>query len=133
MTDEEYLEQALQLAQQSSEPIGCGSVIISNGEVIAQAYNSQRVDEQAVNHAEIKTIVAANQKTGARKLENATIYCSCEPCAMCLAAISYANIRRVVFNKKMIDLFPNDKQARFNSEEFVKTLNFVPVMQQLLI
>lgn len=65
-------------------------LIVQNGNVIAKTHNSQRADNIAVNHAEIKAIIEANKKTGSRKLENAVAYCSCEPCAMCLTALSYA-------------------------------------------
>jgi tRNA(Arg) A34 adenosine deaminase TadA len=131
MTDEDYLKQALQLAAESAEPVGCGAVIVTDGKIIAQAYNSQRADNQAINHAEIKAIVAANQKTGRRKLSHATVYCSCEPCAMCLTALSYANVQRIIFNKKLSEL--DENQAHFDSERFVARLSFVPQLRQLLI
>ncbi|HVV26276.1 MAG TPA: deaminase [Candidatus Saccharimonadales bacterium] len=133
MTDQDYLKRAVQLAGQSPEPVGCAAIITVGGKILAEAFNSQRADNLAINHAEIKALVAANYKSGKRKLTHAVVYCSCEPCAMCLAALSYANVQRIVFNKKLSDLFPNDRQARFDSQEFVKTLNFVPILEQLLI
>jgi tRNA(Arg) A34 adenosine deaminase TadA len=48
-------------------------------------------------HAEIVAIRAACQALGRTTLEGATIYASCEPCAMCLAAIHLARIERLVF------------------------------------
>ena len=125
------MKQAIGLAQQSLEPVGCGVVIVRGGTVLSQAYNSQRADNIAIHHAEVKAILEANKTTGIRKLENAVAYCSCEPCAMCLTAFSYAGVARIVFHKRMIDLFPNDPQSKFDSFQFIKTLNFVPKLEQL--
>jgi tRNA(Arg) A34 adenosine deaminase TadA len=130
--DYQYLQRAVELSQQSPEPVGCGTVIVSgNGEVLAEAYNSQRADRRATHHAEIKAVDQANDHAGSRKIEGATAYCSCEPCAMCLTALSYANVGRIVFHKRMIDLFPDDPQSQLDPQAFVHGLNFVPQLVQL--
>jgi len=131
MTDEQYLLRAVELSEQSPEPTGCGVVIVSNGNILAETYNSQRADNIAVYHAEIKAIIAANKKTGSRKLENATAYCSCEPCAMCLTALSYAKVARIVFKKRMADLFPDDPQSQLDPVAYAAGLNFIPKIEHL--
>ena len=131
MTDKVYLQRAIDLADQSSEPSGCGAVIVLDGKVIANEYNSQRTDNIAVYHAEIKAIIAANKALGTRKLTGATAYCSCEPCSMCLTALSYAKVERIVFHKTMKDLSPDDPQALLDSYDFVKGLNFTPKLEQI--
>lgn len=133
MTDENYLRLAQSVAEKSSELVPCGCVIVQGGEIIAQEYNSQRADEVALHHAEVKAVYQANRKVRSRILAGAIAYCSCEPCAMCLTALSYAKIERIVYAKTMKDLFPNDPQASFDSAAFVKTLNFVPKLEQLLV
>jgi len=80
--------------------------ISSGDEIIAEAFNSQKHDKIAINHAEIKAIIAANQKQTSRTLIDATAYCSCEPCVMCLVALSYAKVKRIVFYKTMAEYFP---------------------------
>lgn len=131
MKDKEFIARAVELAGQSPEPIGCGVVIVSDGKVIAEAYNSQRADNIAVHHAEVKAIIAANKALNSRKLENAVAYCSCEPCAMCLTALSYAKVKRIVFHKTMRDFFPDDAQSSLDPYNYVKGLNFVPELEQL--
>jgi guanine deaminase len=131
MSDKEFLTQAVKLAQQSPEPIGCGVVIVRGQEIIAKAYNSQRADNIAVYHAEIKAILEANKLIGSRKLDGAVAYCSCEPCAMCLTALSYAKVERIVFNKTMMDLFPDDPQSQLDAYEYIQGLNFKPKLEQL--
>jgi tRNA(Arg) A34 adenosine deaminase TadA len=85
----------------------------------------------AVNHAEIKAIVSANYTLGKRELTATTAYCTCEPCAMCLTALSYAKVARIVYAKSMAELSPNDPQAKLDSQKFVKGLNFVPVLEHI--
>lgn len=126
------MNRAIALSRQSLEPIGCGVVMTDrSGKVIAEAYNSQRADRIAVNHAEIKAIIEANESLGVRKLKDTTVYCSCEPCAMCLTALSYANVGRIVFYNTMKDLFPSDPQSQLDSFQYIKGLNFVPKLEQL--
>jgi guanine deaminase len=133
MTDKDYLLITQEISKSSTERVPCACIIVQNGEIITKQFNSQRADELALHHAEVKAVYRANQKTGKRKLEGATAYCTCEPCAMCLVAMSYAKIERIVFSKKMKDLFPDDPQSDLDSEAFIKTLNFVPKLEQLLI
>jgi tRNA(adenine34) deaminase len=83
MSDKQYMEQTIAVAEKSPEPVGCGVLIVCNEKIIAKAYNSQRFDNMATHHAEIKAINQANKALGTRKMEKATAYCSCEPCAMC--------------------------------------------------
>lgn len=129
--NKELLKQAVELAELSPEPIGCATIIVLNGKILAKEFNSQSHDEIAINHAEIKAVLVANKLAGARKIPNATAYCSCEPCAMCLVALSYAKIGQIIYNKSMKDLFPSDPQSNFNSKEFVKSLNFQPRLEQV--
>lgn len=132
MTDKELIERVLRVAEQSEEPVKCACILVQDGEVIAETVNSQHVDNIAVNHAEIKAVVAANYRRESRILPDTVAYCSCEPCAMCLTALSYAKIPRIVYAKSMKELAPDDRQSDFNSQAFIKTLNFQPELEQLL-
>ncbi|HJQ09007.1 MAG TPA: nucleoside deaminase [Candidatus Saccharimonadales bacterium] len=133
MTDKKYLQRAIELSKQSPEPVGCGVVIVADGKVVAEACNSQRADNVAVYHAEIKAIIDANKTSGVRTLPNAIAYCSCEPCAMCLTALSYAKVGRIIYNKTMKDLFPDDPQSNLDPYQFIQSLNFVPKLEQLAL
>ncbi|MDB5183766.1 MAG: tRNA-specific adenosine deaminase, partial [Candidatus Saccharibacteria bacterium] len=129
MTDKEMIERVQRLAQDSKEQVKCACVIVKDGEVLAEEHNSQHVDNMAVNHAEIKALVSANYRSGSRILAHAIVYCSCEPCAMCLAALSYAKVERIVYAKSMKEMSPDDKQGNFDSQAFIKTLNYQPTLE----
>lgn len=132
--DRKWLERAVALGATSREPVGCGVVIVRNGEALAEAVNSQWTGRVAVNHAEIKAITAANQATGERTLVGATAYGSCEPCMMCLAALSYSRVERIVFASRMVNLNPSDRQSQlYNSQALVEKLSFQPKLEHLIL
>lgn len=131
MSDADYLQRAIDFAEKSPEDVKCACLLVRDDKVLTAQFNSQHRDKIAINHAEIKAIVALNYELRTRELERFIAYCSCEPCAMCLAAMSYAKVERIVFAKSMADVFPDDPQATFDSQAFVQTLNFVPKLEQI--
>jgi tRNA(adenine34) deaminase len=71
----------------------------ASGRLLAKAGNQVEALGDPTAHAEILAIRAAAQ-LGARAgrwLEDADLYVTLEPCAMCAAAISLARIRRLYF------------------------------------
>ncbi|MCX6610701.1 MAG: nucleoside deaminase, partial [Acidobacteria bacterium] len=48
-------------------------------------------------HAEVVAIRNACQKLGSFELKGCVIYSSCEPCPMCLAAIYWARLDKIVY------------------------------------
>ena len=100
MTDEHFLRRALALAARAvQDRIGqpFGAVVVRDGQILGEGCNLVPSTCDPSAHAEIVAIRAACQALGRTTLEGATIYASCEPCAMCLAAIHLARIERLVF------------------------------------
>ncbi len=100
---------AIEEAMKSKEPLKCGAVIAKDGQVIARSHNSQRESNDSSAHAEISAIRQAGRKLGNKYLEDCTIYCTCEPCIMCLSAISFAKIKKVIYGLSLRDVSPQDK------------------------
>jgi tRNA(adenine34) deaminase len=119
MNDQDYLRRAVELKTTSAEPVKCAVVMVKGGDVVAETINSQRTDGIAISHAEIKAIAVANKRLGERKLHGVTAYCSCEPCAMCLSALANAQVDRIVFDERMIDIAPDDPLSKLDAEAFV--------------
>lgn len=88
---------AITAARQSQEPLRCGVVIAHNNQVVAQTYNQQRAQHDATAHAEILAIREAGKKLGRKNLTDCTVYCTCEPCTMCLAALLLAKVPKLFF------------------------------------
>lgn len=99
MTDEQYMREALRLAQEAAEegevPIGC--VIVQDGKIVGRGRNRRELGKNALAHAEIEAIADACKTLGGWRLWQATLYVTLEPCPMCAGAIINARIARVVF------------------------------------
>ncbi|HEY7479081.1 MAG TPA: tRNA adenosine(34) deaminase TadA [Gemmatimonadales bacterium] len=93
------MQAALRLARAASvrEEIPVGAVIVSDGDILAEAHNEtvQRRDPTA--HAELLALQRALQKVGEDRLNLATMYVTLEPCAQCAGALVLARIGRIVF------------------------------------
>lgn len=105
MNEADYMRLAIKEAQKSDEQVGCGVVIVREGEVLSQAFNTERVDHDATAHAEVKAIREAGKKVEDKNLKGATMYCTCEPCVMCMAAAIYAKVEKIVFGLGMKETY----------------------------
>jgi tRNA(Arg) A34 adenosine deaminase TadA len=74
-----------------------GAVIVRDGNVIARAHNTVVIKNDPTAHAEVNAIRLACKKMGTFDLSGCDLYTSCEPCPMCLAAITWANISHVYY------------------------------------
>ena len=74
-----------------------GTVIVKNGEIIASGVNKVTQSNDPTAHAEIVAIRSACETLGTYQLVGCEIYCSCEPCPMCLGAIYWARPDRIYF------------------------------------
>lgn len=67
------------------------------GDIIAVSSNTVLRDHDATAHAEINAIREASKRLGTHDLTGCTLYATAYPCPMCLGAIIWANITRVVY------------------------------------
>ncbi len=77
-------------------PVGA-VVVSSDGEILATGQNRVERDGDPTAHAEMLAIRAAAKASGAKRLTDAVLYVTLEPCAMCAQAIAFARLRRLVF------------------------------------
>ncbi len=98
--DRHFLRRAVALSKERMEAnLGgpFGAVIVRDGEIIAEGWNEVTSALDPTAHAEVTAIRRACQAVGTFSLEGATLYSSCEPCPMCLAATYWARIGRLVY------------------------------------
>ena len=92
---ERLLRRALELASTNAStgrggPFG--AVIARGEEIIAEGVNLVTSSLDPTAHAEVNAIREACRRLGSFSLEQCTLYSSCEPCPMCLAAIYWARL-----------------------------------------
>jgi guanine deaminase len=100
MNDEAFLRRAIELSRQgmeSNEGGPFGAVVVRDGKVLGEGWNRVVASGDPTAHAEVTAIRNAAAANGHFDLSGATIYASCEPCPMCLAAIHWARIGRIVY------------------------------------
>lgn len=95
-----YLREAIRLARENvaagaGGPFG--AVVVRDGQIVATGTNLVTTTDDPTAHAEIVAIRNACRELGSFQLEGCEVYCSCEPCPMCLGAIYWARPARVVF------------------------------------
>lgn len=97
--DEGWLAQAVALATANVAEGGgpFGAVIVRAGVVIGVGQNRVTRDNDPTAHAEVQAIRAACHTIDSYSLAGATVYTSCEPCPLCLAACLWARVDRVLF------------------------------------
>lgn len=94
-----WMTRALTLAERA-EAIGevpVGAVLVGEGRVLGEGFNTMIRDRDPSAHAEINALRMAGQAQDNYRLPGSTLYVTLEPCSMCAGAIVLARVERVVF------------------------------------
>jgi tRNA(adenine34) deaminase len=97
-----FMREALEMARRAAEAgeVPVGAVLVIDGEVKGRGSNSPIARCDPTAHAEILALRQAADGVGNYRLEDATLYCTLEPCVMCAGALVAARIRRLVFGAR---------------------------------
>ncbi len=118
--DAKFMQLAIDQARNSKEWLPCGAVIIQFDKLIAASYNNQHAANDPSGHAEINALRSAGKITGSKFLEGSTVYATCEPCVMCLSALMYAKVSRLVYGATLKEVVPKEKYIPISAKEFLK-------------
>ncbi|MDQ0974252.1 tRNA(adenine34) deaminase [Neobacillus niacini] len=99
ISDELYMKEAIKEAKKAEalNEVPIGAIVVIDGKIISRAHNLRESKQSAVAHAEILAIEHACKLVGSWRLENASLYVTLEPCAMCSGAIILSRVKRVVY------------------------------------
>jgi len=100
MEKEKYMREAIRLSLEnvsSGKGGPFGAVIVKDGKIIARGVNEVTTSNDPTAHAEVVAIRNACKSLGSFQLEDCEIYCSCEPCPMCLGAIYWARPSKIYY------------------------------------
>jgi guanine deaminase len=94
-----FMRRAIELSRINIDNNGgpFGAIIVKNGQIVAEGANRVTASCDPTAHAEIVAIRAACTKLNTFNLTGCTIYTSCEPCPMCLAALYWARIDKIFY------------------------------------
>lgn len=97
---QKWMRRALDLAREAEEsgevPVGC-AIVSPSGKILGEGRNSPIALLDPTAHAEMLALRQAALAAGNYRLEDATVYCTLEPCPMCAGAMVAARVRRLVF------------------------------------
>jgi tRNA(Arg) A34 adenosine deaminase TadA len=105
-TDEDRMSLAIDLARENVVRDGggpFGAVVFEDrtGKVVAAAVNRVQQLANCALHAEVMALMFAQQRVGCHTLYNDrgmeyVLATSCDPCAMCLGAVLWSGVQRVI-------------------------------------
>lgn len=100
MYRDEFMQRALALSAQALETRGTepfGAVVVKDGAVVGEGFNHSVAHFDPTSHGEIEAIRDACRKLKTVDLAGCDLYTSCEPCALCAAAMHIVNIRKLFY------------------------------------
>lgn len=115
--DPELMDEAIALALDGvrrGEGGPFGAVVVRDGRVVGRGNNRVTSSNDPTAHAEVVAIREACAALGSFSLAGCELYTSCEPCPMCLGAIAWARLDRVVYAGTRADA----AAAGFDDAEF---------------
>jgi tRNA(adenine34) deaminase len=123
--DERFMRIAIAEARRADLPFG--AVIVRGGQILARGRNLGRSEGDPTAHGEIVAIRRCLAAHGREALNGATLYTSGEPCVMCIGAILWCHIGRVVFAASVPQLATRLDQIMVSSAEIAAKAQFAPL------
>ena len=112
-------------ARQADFPFG--AVIVREGAVLARGRNLGRTNDDPTAHGEMVAIRRCLADHGSALLRGSTLYTSGEPCAMCMGAILWCRVGRLVYAASLAQLATKVDQIMISSAEVAARTPFVPI------
>ncbi|WP_319532726.1 nucleoside deaminase [uncultured Cohaesibacter sp.] len=104
MYEEKFLRRAIELSKQALETRGTepfGAVVVKDGEIVGEGINQSVMNHDPTSHGETEAIRDACRRLGTVDLRGCELYSSCEPCALCVAAMNIAGITALYYAADM--------------------------------
>jgi tRNA(Arg) A34 adenosine deaminase TadA len=98
--EEAFMQRAIALSQQALSTPGTepfGAVIVKNGHIVGEGINHSLAHFDPTSHGEVEAIRDACKRLRTLDLTGCELYTSCEPCALCVAAMNIAGICRMYY------------------------------------
>lgn len=123
--DESFMRLAIAEAAKADLPFG--AVIVRDGKVFSTGRNLGKTNNDPTAHGEMVAIRKFVAERPAAELEGATIYTSGEPCPMCMSAILWCRLGRVVYAASIDELATRLGQIMLPSREVADAAPFANI------
>jgi tRNA(adenine34) deaminase len=99
MTDEYFMMLALKEAKLAAEEdeVPIGAVVVLNDRVIARGHNMTEKLNDPTAHAEMIALTSSYNFVGSKYLPEAILYVTVEPCLMCVGAMYWSKLKKIVW------------------------------------
>ena len=97
---DEFMQRALDLSARALDTPGTepfGAVVVKDGRIVGEGFNHSVAHWDPTSHGETEAIRDACRRLQTVDLSGAELYTSCEPCALCVAAMHIAGIARLYY------------------------------------
>lgn len=94
-THEHFMQRAIDIARIEMMENGAApfaAVVVKDGKIIGEGVNLVVNNSDPTSHGEVEAIRDAGQTLGTWDLSGCTLYTTCEPCEMCVAAMYWARL-----------------------------------------
>jgi tRNA(adenine34) deaminase len=98
-------------------PFGASIVHTQSGDTLLRALNAVMREFDPSAHAEVRAIRLATKRLKKVSLAGYTLYTTCEPCPMCMAAALWAGLDRVVYGATIEDANRHCNQIQIAATE----------------
>ncbi len=123
--DRRFMRLALEEAALGDYPFG--AVIVGDGAVLARGRNVGKQERDPTAHGEMVAIRNFLAAHGPEKLKGTTLYTSGESCPMCMGAIVWCGISRVVFGASIAELATKIGQIMITDAEIAAKTPFADI------
>jgi tRNA(adenine34) deaminase len=123
--DEHFMRMAIAEAARGDFPFG--AVIVRDGDVVSTGRNLGRTTNDPTAHGEMVAIRRFVAVRPASELKGTALYTSGEPCPMCMSAILWCGIGRVVFAASIDELATKLGQIMLTSQQVAEAAPFAAI------
>ncbi len=123
--DVAFMRLALEEAAKGDFPFG--AVITRNGKVLAKGRNLSKQQRDPTAHGEMVAIRRFLAEYGPEELKGTTLYTSGESCPMCMGAIVWCGISRVVYGASIAELATKIGQIMITDQEIADKTPFAEI------
>jgi tRNA(Arg) A34 adenosine deaminase TadA len=100
MYQDKFMQRAIEISTQALDTPGTepfAAIVVKNGQIVGEGINCSLMKLDPTSHGETEAIRDACRTLGTVDLRGCELYTSCEPCALCVAAMQIAGIAQLYF------------------------------------